>query len=110
MAWINPFIKVNAGGIPTLEATSISLNGNNATYTFKEHRFLDYPYRGLLVFKLPASTAADAGTVTFKSGNSAGVIVYDYSGAEVSSNVSTLLAGGVFLAWYSDSKLLLFNV
>jgi len=106
---INPFITTNKRGIPTLEATSLTLDGNNATYTFREHQFLNYPYRGLLIFKLPASTAAGAGTVTFKSGTDAGVTVYDYSGTALESNATNLLTGGVYVAWYSDSKLLLFN-
>jgi len=110
MAYINPFIKVNQGGIPTLEATGLTLSGNNATYTFREHAFLNYPYRGLLIFKLPASTAAGAGSVTFKSGSDAGVIAYDYSGTALESNATNLLTGGVYVAWYADGKLLLLNV
>ena len=67
MAYINPFIKVNAGGIPRLEArnTPTADASNNLTYDFYEHRFLNYPYAGIIIFKLPAVTAPAAACITF---------------------------------------------
>lgn len=112
MAYINPFIKVNAGGIPRLEALSVSMSGNDATYTFHPHRFLDYPYAGLIIFKLPSNSATitTAGNVYFSSGStSSNKQVNDYSGTSLASNNSALVKGGVFVGWYSDGKLLILN-
>lgn len=111
MAFINPFIKVNAGGIPRLEAKNTPTvdSSNNITYDFQQHRFLSYPYVGLIIFKLPAVTAATtAGNVYFSSVNK--IQVYDKSGNAVESTNSTLALGGIFLGWYSDNKLLLLNI
>lgn len=111
MAFINPFIKVNACGIPRLEAKNTPTvdSSNNITYDFQQHRFLSYPYVGLIIFKLPAITAATtAGNVYFSSVNK--IQVYDKSGTAVESTNSTLALGGIFLGWYSDNKLLLLNI
>lgn len=110
MAFINPFIKVNAGGIPRLEArnTPVAASDNSLTYDFNPHRFTGYSYAGLLIFKLPAVTAATAaGSVYFTTDGTNKTQVYDYAGAAVASNSATLAAGGVFIGWYSDGKLLL---
>lgn len=113
MAYINPFIKVNAGGIPRLEArnTPVVDSNNNLTYDFQQHRFLNLPYVGLLIFKLPAVTAATtAGNVYFTTGSSNTTQVYDKAGETITSANATLAAGGIFIGWYSDSKLLLLNI
>lgn len=112
MAFINPYIKVNAGGIPRLEArnTPTADSSNNLTYDFQQHRFLKLPYTGLLIFKLPAVTAAtSSGLVYFNSGNS-NIQVYDKVGTALSSTNATLALGGVFIGWYCDNKLLLLNI
>lgn len=113
MAYINPFIKVNAGGIPRLEArnTPTADANNNLTYDFYPHRFLSYPYSGLIIFKLPAvTTPGAAGEVFFTTGGNSGIQVYDKAGTAIASNDAELVLGGVFLGWYSDSKLLLLNI
>lgn len=113
MAFINPYIKVNAGGIPRLEArnTPTADTSNNLTYDFQQHRFLSLPYVGLLVFKLPAVTVATAaGAVYFTTAGSNTIQVYDKAGNAVASNSATLAAGGIFIGWYSDSKLHLLNI
>ena len=113
MAYINPFIKVNAGGIPRLVArnTPIVDTSNNLTYDFHEHRFLNYPYAGIIIFKLPAVTApAAAGNVYFTTGGSSTAQVFNKAGATLASNDTSLVAGGVFIGWYSEGKLLLLNV
>lgn len=105
MVFINPYIKVNAGGIPRLEATNVS-SSDNLTYTFKSHRFLNYPYSGLLLFKLPATTAtSSAGLVYFTTDGGNRVQVYDNTGAAVSSTNAKLILGGIFLGWYSNGEL-----
>lgn len=110
MAFINPFIKVNAGGIPRLWAinTPVAASDNSLTYDFNNHRFLNYPYAGLLIFKLPAVTAAaSAGDVYFTTSNDNKTQVYDYSGNAVKSNDANIAKGGVFIGWYSNDQLLL---
>ena len=57
MAYINPFIKVNAGGIPRLEAETVTLTTDAATFNFSNHKYLNLPYSGLILFKLPSFTA-----------------------------------------------------
>ena len=112
MAYINPFIKVNAGGIPRLEArnTPTADTSNNLTYDFYEHRFLNYPYAGIIIFKLPAVTAPAAGNVYFTTGGSNAIQVFNKAGAVLASNDASIVAGGVFIGWYSEGKLLLLNV
>ena len=113
MAYINPFIKVNAGGIPRLEARNVPAAdaSNNLTYDFYPHRFLDYPYAGLIIFKLPAVTAPGAaGNVYFTSGGSNSTQVFNRHGVAVPSNSANLVGGGVFIGWYSEGKLLILNV
>lgn len=108
MAMINPFIKVNAGGIPRLQAESTSISGNDVTYDFHSHRFLNYPYVGLIIFKLPAITAPGAaGNVYFTTGGQSNIQVYNHSGEAVVSTNAGLVSGGVFVGWYSDGKLLI---
>lgn len=108
MAMINPFIKVNAGGIPRLQAESTSISGNDVTYDFHHHRFLNYPYVGLIIFKLPAITAPGAaGNVYFTTGGQSNIQVYNHSGEAVVSTNTGLISGGVFVGWYSDGKLLI---
>ena len=113
MAYINPFIKVNAGGIPRLEArnTPTADASNNLTYDFYEHRFLNYPYAGIIIFKLPAVTApATAGNIYFTTGGTNAIQVFNKSGDVLASNNAGFVAGGVFIGLYSEGKLLLLNV
>ena len=105
MDYINPFIKVNAGGIPRLEALSVD-STNGLVYNFKAHRFLNYPYAGLLIFKLPAvTTAATSGNVYFTSNGGNKVQVLDYSGAAIPATNTNISAGGIFIGWYADNTL-----
>lgn len=112
MAYINPFIRVNAGGIPRLEAISVD-KVTNITYKFKEHKFLNYPYAGLLIIKLPAvSSPPSGGNVYFTSGdNNSNVLVKNYAGTNLTTDNTTLVTGGIFVGWYEDGELkLLTNV
>ena len=97
MAYINPFIKVNAGGIPRLEARNTPTvdASNNLTYDFYEHRFLNYPYAGIIIFKLPAVTTPAAGNVYFTTGGSNSAQVFNKAGAILASNNTDLVAEGV---------------
>lgn len=109
---INPFIKVNAGGIPRLQAESVKLDGNDAIFNFRAHRFLNYPYAGLIIFKLPVISTAPtaAGDVYFTTAGTNKVQVYNYSGEAIESTNTTLAAGGIFIGWYSDNQLQILNI
>ena len=109
MAYINPFIKVNQGGIPRLEAISVDTT-SGSIYKFKEHRFLNFPYAGLIIFKLPKVATPTAGNVYFTTGGSSATQVFNKAGAVLASNDASLVAGGVFIGWYSEGKLLLLNI
>lgn len=102
---INPFIKVNAGGIPRLEAINVTTT-EGLVYTFKPHRFLNYPYAGLILFKLPAATSPlTDGSVYFTSDGGNKVQVFDSHGVAIPGNSATISLGGVFLGWYADGNL-----
>lgn len=107
MSIINPYIKVNSGGIPRLEAMSVD-SSSGLVYTFRSHRFLNMPYVGLLIFKLPTvSTTLTAGSVYFTTNGGNKVQVYDNYGEALSGTSTTITKGGVFLGWYSDGELLI---
>ena len=108
MAYVNPFIKVNAGGIPRFAAKNTTVTGNDVTFDFNNHRFLNYPYVGLIIFKLPSYTVAAAGNIYFTTGGENSVQVLSKSGAAAVSNDATLQAGGIFLGWYEDGQIRLF--
>lgn len=110
MEYVNPFIKVNAGGIPRLAAKSAVVVDNDVTFDFNKHRFLNYPYVGLIIFKLPPYTVTGAGNVYFTSGGEKPVQVLKKSGTAAASNGSVLQAGGIFLGWYEDGQVRLFEL
>ena len=107
MAYINPFIKVNQGGIPRLEAISVDTT-SGSIYKFKEHRFLNFPYAGLIIFKLPKVATPTAGNVYFTTGdNNSNILVSDAHGVALSATDTNLAAGGIYLGWYAEGNLLL---
>ena len=111
MILLNPYFYANKQGIPRLEArnTPTADTSNNLTYDFYEHRFLNYPYAGIIIFKLPAVTApAAAGNVYFTTGdNNSNILVLDAHGNNLSATDTNLAAGGVYLGWYAEGNLLL---
>lgn len=110
MEMINPFIKVNAGGIPRLAAKSAIVTGDDVTFDFNKHRFLSYPYVGLIIFKLPPYTVSGSGKVFFTSGGDNSTQVLGKSGAAADSANTALVAGGVFMGWYEDGQIRLFEL
>lgn len=110
MEYVNPFIKVNAGGIPRLAAKNATVNGDDVTFDFNRHRFLNYPYVGLIIFKLPAYTVTGSGNVYFTSGGGNAIQVLRKSGAAATSDNAALQAGGIFLGWYEDGQVRLFEL
>lgn len=102
---INPFIKVNASGIPRLEAISVD-TASGSIYKFKEHKFLNFPYAGLIIFKLPKVATPTAGNVYFTTGNNnSNIPVLDAHGVNLSATDTNLAAGGIYLGWYAEGIL-----
>ena len=110
MAYINPFIKVNAGGIPRLQAETATVSGNDVTFDFRPHRFLNYPYAGLIIFKLPSYTVTSAGNVYFTTEKANKVQVYDYAGTALDSSEAGLKSGGIYIGWYENGKVQILTV
>lgn len=107
MDYINPFIKVNQGGIPRLEAISVDTT-SGSVYKFREHRFLNYPYAGLIIFKLPEVASPTTGDVYFTSGESGSkVLVLDRHGDKIAADNTNISAGGIFIGWYANGTLML---
>lgn len=107
MSYINPFIKVNQAGIPRLEAVSVDTT-SGSVYKFREHRFLNYPYAGLIIFKLPEVASPTAGDVYFTTGESGSkVVVLDHNGNNLVATNVKVSAGGIFLGWYANGTLML---
>jgi len=103
MAILNPFIWANKGGIIRLEAASVSVGASEVTYTFQPHRFLDAPYSGLILLKLPSYTApATAVPVVFSTGGRTQAVTTVNGDAVTSASLS---GSGVYLAYYENGTL-----
>ena len=57
MILLNPYFYANKQGIPRLEAETVTLTTDAATFNFSNHKYLNLPYSGLILFKLPSFTA-----------------------------------------------------
>lgn len=104
MAFINPFIMANRGGIPRLEATSVNVGTSNVTFNFRNHPFLNNPnFIGLVLFKLPSFTPpATAVPIVFNtSGNTEALTTL--GGDPVTS--AELNKSGIYLAVYDNGTL-----
>lgn len=112
MAYMNPFITVNKSGIPRIQSESVKLETNDVIYDFNPHRFLNYPYVGLIIVKLSAtpSTPTAAGAVYFTTAGNNKTQVYDALGEALESTNTAFTSGGIFIGWYSDNKLQLLNI
>ena len=59
----------------------------------------------------PAVTApAAAGNIYFTTGGTNAIQIFNKAGDVLASNNASFVAGGVFIGWYSEGKLLLLNV
>lgn len=99
----NPYIWSNKGGIPRLEATSVTVGTSAVTYTFQPHRFLSNPYSGLILFKLPAYTApTTAVPIVFSTAGKTQELTTLAGTAVTSAELSN---AGIYLAYYENSTL-----
>jgi len=103
MALLNPFIWSNKGGIPRLEATSVSVGTSNVTFSFQPHNFLSVPYSGLILFKLPSYTAPTTAVPVVFNTNGKTQAVTTINGEEVTS--AELNGSGIYLAYYENGTL-----
>ena len=93
---INPYILANSQGIPRLQATSVTVNATEVRFSFQNHRFLNAPFVGLILFKLPSIPLP----VTFATnGNTQRAINYE-TGAPLT--VAEVARPGIFLAIYDS--------
>lgn len=100
---INPFILANRQGIPRLESTGVTVGTDSVTFSFKEHQFLNNPYLGLIVFKLPAIPTGTTTTlpIIFKSGTSSQNVT-TFGGTALT--VASMSGSGIVLGFYDSSS------
>lgn len=105
MAFLNPITTANKNGIPRIESTGVNVGADRVTFTFNAQRFLNYPYNGLVAFRI-----ADA----IPTGTTATLPIYistqplvGFGGTAIT--VGDLTGIGILLAWY-DSQLNLLQV
>ena len=94
---INPYILANSQGIPRLQANSVTVNTSEVRFSF-----LNAPFVGLILFKLPSiptGTAATLPVVFATNGNNQAAINYE-TGAPLT--VADVARAGIFLAIYDS--------
>jgi len=102
MATVNPYIWANRRGIPRLEATGVSVGTEAVTFSFNPHAFLEAPFVGLILFKLPSYTAPSTALPVTFSTNGASRPLTTTGGAAVTS--STVNAAGMYLCAYDSTS------
>lgn len=108
MEWINPFITTNKGGIPGIEAISTTATASAQVFTFNPHRFLNMPYRGLLLVKIPAYTApGSALPIQFTTQGGSTVNLKSVGDADVTT--TTLSSAGVYMCWVENGGIQLLS-
>lgn len=99
---INPYILANSQGIPRLEATGVNVTTTDVRFTFQNQPFLNAPFVGLILFKLPAiptGTTATLPVVFATNGNNQSAVNYNTGSA---LTVSDFARSGVYLAIYDS--------
>lgn len=99
---INPLILANSQGIPRLEATRVNVAATEVQFVFQNQAFLNAPFIGLILFKLPLIPAGTTDTlpvVFATNGNSQAAINYE-TGAPLT--VADVARAGIFLAIYDS--------
>lgn len=99
---INPYILANSQGIPRLEATAVNVTATEVRFSFQNQPFLNAPFVGLILFKLPsipAGTTATLPVVFATNGNNQAAVNY-FTGAALT--VANVARSGVYLAIYDS--------
>lgn len=77
---IAPYMLANSQGIPRLRATAVTVTATEVRFSFQNHPFLNAPFIGKLLFKLPTiptGTTATLPVVFATNGNSQAAVNYD---------------------------------
>lgn len=77
---IAPYMLANSQGIPRLRATAVTVTATEVRFSFQNHPFLNAPFIGKLLFKLPAIPAGTTETLPIvfaTNGNSQAAVNYD---------------------------------
>ena len=77
---IAPYMLANSQGIPRLRATAVTVTATEVRFSFQNHPFLNAPFIGKLLFKLPAiptGTTETLPVVFATNGNSQAAVNYD---------------------------------
>lgn len=105
---INPFILGNTQGIPRLKATGVTVTTTEVRFSFQNHPFLNAPFIGKLLFKLPAIPAGTTDTlpvVFATNGNSQPAINY-VTGEPLT--VADVARAGIYDAIYDSEDSVLY--
>lgn len=103
MVLVNPYFYANKNGIPRLEATSVNVGSETVTYNFATHRYLNIPYSGLILFKLPSYTAPSTAVPIVFNTNGSTQALTTLGGDAVTS--ASLSKSGIYLAYYENNTL-----
>ena len=102
---INPIFYVNRNGIPTLDSQGVTVTATDVQFSFRNHRYVGAPYRGLVIIRLsqaiPTGTTATLPIVFTSEGNSPRALT-GYNGDPIT--VGDLPGTGVYLVWYDQSS------
>lgn len=101
---INPYILANSQGIPRLQATGVTVTTTEVRFSFQNHPFLNAPFIGKLLFKLPAiptGTTATLPVVFSTNGNNQTAVNYD-TGAPLT--VANVARAGIYDAIYDSEE------
>ena len=105
---INPYILANTQGIPRLQATGVTVTTTEVRFSFRNHRFLNFPFVGKLLFKLPAiptGTTETLPVVFSTNGNSQSAVNYD-TGETLT--VADVARAGIYDAIYDSEDGILY--
>lgn len=103
MILINPYFYANKQGIPRLEAETVTITTDAATFSFGSHKYLNLPYSGLVLFKLPSFTAPTTAVPIVFNTNGKTQALTTLGGAAVTS--AQLNRAGIYLAYYENNTL-----
>ncbi len=102
---INPIFYVNRNGIPTLDSQGVTATATDVQFSFRNHRYVGAPYRGLIIIRLsqavPTGTTATLPIVFTSEGNSPRALT-GFNGDPIT--VGDLPGTGVYLVWYDQSS------
>ena len=105
---INPYILANTQGIPRLRATGVVVTDTEVRFKFANHPFLNYPFVGKILFKLPAipeDTAATLPVVFSTNGNSQSAVSYETGEALTAADITR---AGIYDAIYDSEDGILY--